>query len=157
MWTLITTHTHHTHTHTYTHTGMHTKGHRWWQDTTKNSLTICWELYESSSVSAYLPTHKHTHMFALTVAHRDQSVGFNWVLSVYHWVDSSKQLKTQTVPSTLLRSAWFSDSHTWGALVIYNLNSRGVLVLLTNIAAEHLFYRTLFEGSLFSYIPGTPE
>lgn len=101
--------------------------------------------------------HTNTHMFALTVAHRDQSVGFNWVLSVYHWVDSSKQLKTQTVPSTLLRSAWFSDSHTWGALVIYNLNSGGVLVLLTNIAAEHLFYRTLFEGSLFSYIPATPE
>lgn len=28
--------------------------------------------------------HTNTHTFALTVAHRDQSVGFNWVLSVYH-------------------------------------------------------------------------
>lgn len=80
------------------------------------------------------------------------SAGFNWVLPVYHWADGSKQLQTQTVPGTLLRSAWFSDSHTCGALVIYNPNSRGVLPLLTGPTVAYMSDKTLCEQGWFSHL-----
>lgn len=89
-------------------------------------------------MSTYLsPTHILTHIHLCSHASTHQSVRFNWVLSVYHWAGGSKQLQTQTVPGTLLKSVWFSDSHTWGALVICNL-----LILLTSTTVELLFYRT---------------
>ncbi len=158
-WTLITTlslfHTHAHTVHTNTkHQGpqMVTRHH---YKSAYSLLGAIWKHYHVNLSPSLSLTHTHT--LAPSPAHRHQSVGFNWVLSVYHWVDGSKQLQTQTVPGTPLRSAWFSDSHTWGALVIYNLNSRGVLVLLTSTTVEHLFYKTLCKGHLFSYISGTPE
>lgn len=110
-----------------------------------------------SSTSPCLSHISHTHSCS-PPAHRHQSVGFNWVLSVYHWVDGSKQLQTQTIPGTPLRSAWFPDNHTWGPLVISNLNSKGVLVLLTGTTVEYLFYKTLWGVLVFLHtVPAAPE